>query len=111
MHARRLTHLPYLLPVPRVTLRPRQVNWKNVADNYSDGMHIPVAHPGLTRLFGRSYAIEAQDWIDKMSGVLQEPLSSNWSERMYQRLLPKVDHLPPQRQRQGWARAAIPSGP
>lgn len=88
-----------LVPQGRVTLRPRQVNWKNVADNYSDGMHIPVAHPGLTRLFGRSYAIEAQDWIDKMSGVLQEPLSSNWSERMYQRLLPKVDHLPPQRQR------------
>ena len=32
----------------------RAVNWKNVADNYSDGMHIPVAHPGLTRLFGPS---------------------------------------------------------
>jgi phenylpropionate dioxygenase-like ring-hydroxylating dioxygenase large terminal subunit len=30
----------------RVTLRPRHVNWKNVADNYSDGLHIPVAHPG-----------------------------------------------------------------
>ena len=44
-----------LVPQGRVTLRPRQVNWKNVADNYSDGMHIPVAHPGLTRLFGRSY--------------------------------------------------------
>ena len=67
------------------------MNWKNVADNYSDGMHIPVAHPGLTRLFGRSYAIEAQDWIDKMSGVLQDEISSNWSERLYQRLLPQVD--------------------
>ena len=88
-----------LVPQGRVTLRPRDVNWKNVADNYSDGMHIPVAHPGLTRLFGRSYAIEAQEWIDKMSGVLQEQVSSNWSERLYQRLLPQVDHLPPERQR------------
>ena len=71
-------------------MRPRDVNWKNVADNYSDGMHIPVAHPGLTRLFGRSYAIEAQDWIDKMSGVLQEKVSGNWSERLYQKVLPPV---------------------
>jgi phenylpropionate dioxygenase-like ring-hydroxylating dioxygenase large terminal subunit len=62
-------------------------------------MHIPVAHPGLTRLFGRSYAIEAQDWIDKMSGDLQDKISNNWSERMYQRLLPQVAHLPPERQR------------
>ena len=41
-----------LEPVGRVTLRPRKVNWKNVGDNYSDALHIPVAHPGLTRLFG-----------------------------------------------------------
>jgi len=75
------------------------VNWKNVADNYSDGMHIPVAHPGLTRLFGRSYAIEAQEWIDKMSGVVQDQISSNWSERKYQQLLPQVAHLPAERQR------------
>jgi len=88
-----------LVPQGRVTLRPRQVNWKNVADNYSDGMHIPVAHPGLTRLFGRSYAIEAKDWIDKMSGVVQEQISSNWSERKYQQLLPQVAHLPAERQR------------
>jgi phenylpropionate dioxygenase-like ring-hydroxylating dioxygenase large terminal subunit len=39
-----------LVPQGRVTLRPRSVNWKNVADNYSDGLHITVAHPGLTRL-------------------------------------------------------------
>ena len=48
----------------------RHVNWKNVADNYSDGLHIPVAHPGLMRIFGKSYAIEAREWVDKMSGEL-----------------------------------------
>jgi phenylpropionate dioxygenase-like ring-hydroxylating dioxygenase large terminal subunit len=88
-----------LVPQGRVTLRPRAVNWKNVADNYSDGMHITVAHPGLTRLFGHSYGIEAQPWVDKMWGVLREQPSSNWSERRYQQLLPTVDHLPPERQR------------
>jgi phenylpropionate dioxygenase-like ring-hydroxylating dioxygenase large terminal subunit len=88
-----------LVPQGRVTLRPRSVNWKNVADNYSDGMHIDVAHPGLSRLFGQNYGIEAQPWIDKMWGTLREKPSANWSERRYQKLLPVVDYLPPERQR------------
>jgi carnitine monooxygenase subunit len=88
-----------LTPLGRVTLRPRAVNWKNVADNYSDGLHIGVAHPGLTRLFGDSYCVEAGVWMDKMWGVLRDAPSSNWSERLYQRLLPPVAHLPPERQR------------
>jgi phenylpropionate dioxygenase-like ring-hydroxylating dioxygenase large terminal subunit len=88
-----------LVPQGRVTLRTRDVNWKNVADNYSDGLHITVAHPGLTRLFGHSYAVEAQPWIDRMSGSLVDVPSSNWSERHYQKLLPPVDTLAPQRRR------------
>ena len=88
-----------LVPQGRVTLRTRAVNWKNVGDNYSDGMHITVAHPGLTRLFGDGYGIEAQPWIDKMWGRLRDVQSSNWSERLYQKFLPKVDYLPPDRQR------------
>jgi phenylpropionate dioxygenase-like ring-hydroxylating dioxygenase large terminal subunit len=88
-----------LVPQGRVTLRPRQVNWKNVADNYSDGLHINIAHPGLTRLFGKGYGIEAQPWVDKMWGGLLDTPSSNWSERLYQRFLPRVEHLPPERQR------------
>jgi carnitine monooxygenase subunit len=88
-----------LVPFGRVTLRPRAVNWKNVADNFSDGLHINVAHPGLTRLFGKGYGIEARPWIDKMSGALRDTPSSNWSERLYQHLLPRVEHLPPERQR------------
>src|SRR3546814_769362 len=83
----------------RVTLRPREVNWKNVGDNYSDGLHIPVAHPGLTRLFGKSYGVEAEANVDRMWGDLIDRPSVNWSERMYQRLLPPVPHLPQANQR------------
>jgi carnitine monooxygenase subunit len=88
-----------LIPQGRVTLRPRSVNWKNIADNYSDGMHIDIAHPGLSRLFGHSYGIEAGEWLDKMWGSLRETPSTNWSERRYQKLLPHIDHLPAERQR------------
>jgi phenylpropionate dioxygenase-like ring-hydroxylating dioxygenase large terminal subunit len=88
-----------LQPMGRVTLRPRAVNWKNVADNYSDALHINVAHPGLTRLFGTGYGIEAMPWVDKMWGHLRDEPSRNLSERLYQKMLPAVPHLPPDRQR------------
>jgi len=76
-----------LVPLGPPRVQTRHVNWKNVADNYSDGLHIPVAHPGLMRIFGKSYAIEARDWVDKMSGELVEQPSPHASERMYQKLM------------------------
>jgi carnitine monooxygenase subunit len=94
---------PYRFPemkaFGRVTLRPRAVNWKNIADNYSDGLHIPIAHPGLTRLFGRGYGIEAEAHADRMWGDLVERPSANLSERAYQHFLPHIDHLPADKQR------------
>jgi phenylpropionate dioxygenase-like ring-hydroxylating dioxygenase large terminal subunit len=83
----------------RETLRPRQVNWKNVADNYSDGLHIAVAHPGLTRLFGNGYGVEAEEHVDRMWGALLDRPSSVLSERLYQRWLPESAHLPDAAQR------------
>lgn len=83
----------------RVTLRPRPLNWKTIADNYSDHLHIPVGHPGLTRLFGRNYRIEAKEWVDRMEGDLIEKDSANPSERAYQKLLPVAEHLPPSHRR------------
>ena len=83
----------------RVTVRPRQLNWKTLCDNYSDHLHIPVGHPGLTRLFGRNYRIDAQPYADRMQGDLVENESANPSERTYQRYLPRADHLPESHQR------------
>jgi phenylpropionate dioxygenase-like ring-hydroxylating dioxygenase large terminal subunit len=62
-------------------------------------LHIPVGHPGLTRLFGRNYRIEANAHVDRMEGDLIEKDSSSPSERAYQRLLPRVGHLPESHQR------------
>jgi phenylpropionate dioxygenase-like ring-hydroxylating dioxygenase large terminal subunit len=88
-----------LRAIGRVTLRPRALNWKTIADNYSDGLHIPVGHPGLTRLFGKGYRIEAEKHVDRMEGDLLDKPSANPSERAYQRLLPRVEHLPETHQR------------
>jgi phenylpropionate dioxygenase-like ring-hydroxylating dioxygenase large terminal subunit len=94
-----LYRLEELKPLGRVTMRVRRVNWKNVTDNYSDAMHIPVAHPGLSRLFGQTYGVEAQLWVDKMWGYLRDTPSSQLSERMYQKVLPRSPHLADDRQR------------
>jgi phenylpropionate dioxygenase-like ring-hydroxylating dioxygenase large terminal subunit len=88
-----------LRAIGRVTLRPRDLNWKTIADNYSDGLHIPVGHPGLTRLFGRNYHISAHEHVDRMDGELIDKPSENPSERAYQRHLPEVAHLPPSHRR------------
>ena len=82
-----------LRAIGRVTLRPRALNWKTIADNYSDGLHIPVGHPGLTRLFGRNYRISAHEHVDRMDGELIDKPSANPSERAYQHFLP-AEHLP-----------------
>jgi carnitine monooxygenase subunit len=91
--------LEELKPLGRLTMRVRHVNWKNVTDNYSDAMHITVAHPGLSRLFGQSYGVESKPWVDKMWGHLRDLPSSQVSERMYQAVLPNARHLPSDRQR------------
>ena len=88
-----------LRAIGRVTLRTRPLNWKTIADNYSDGLHIPVGHPGLTRLFGRNYKIEANQHVDRMEGELIETESANPAEALYQRLLPEAEHLPPSHRR------------
>ena len=88
-----------LRAIGRVTLRPRPLNWKTIADNYSDHLHIPVGHPGLTRLFARNYRIEAQPHVDRMEGDLVEKPSDNPSERAYQYFLPEAEHLPPSHRR------------
>ncbi len=74
--------------------RPRAVNWKNVGDNYSDNLHITVAHDGLTRLVGSSYRIENHGWADRLYGDVASGAKQNFWERFYTAHLPRVAHLP-----------------
>ena len=88
-----------LQPLGRVTLRPRHVNWKQIADNYVDALHIPVAHPGLSGLVGNTYGMEVGGDIHKMWGDVMETRKDSWSTRAYKNVLPKVEHLPEDKQR------------
>lgn len=83
-----------------VRSRPRALNWKNLCDNYSDNLHIPVAHPGLKRLFAGNYQTKAAGWVDWLGGPLAaDDAPASWSERMYRDLLPRAEHLPQENQR------------
>lgn len=90
---------PEMQPIMRVRSRPRALNWKNLCDNYSDNLHIPVAHPGLKRLFGTNYVTKAAGWVDWLGGPLAEDGRPSWSERLYRKLLPRAEHLPDDRQK------------
>ena len=54
---------------------------------------MPVAHPGLRRLFGDGYFVEAGAHADRLGGPLLDLARGSWSERLYQRLRPRAEHL------------------
>jgi len=71
------------------------INWKNSIDNYLEGYHIPVGHPGLLRMLdykryepqlGRRHA-----WI---SAPLRDKPSVVRRERLYQRLVRPMEAYP-----------------
>ena len=94
--------LEEMQPLGRVTMRPRNVNWKQVADNYIDALHIPIAHPGLSNFVGKSYGVEVSSnngYIHKMWGDGANIRKDNLSNRLYDKYLPHMDHLPDEKQR------------
>ena len=63
-------------------------NWKVVVDNYLEGYHVPVAHPGLMRLLDyKRYSVETAPAYAVYDAPLREKPSDNWAERLYQRLV------------------------
>ena len=48
---------------------------------------------------GNGYGVEASPHVDKLWGPIIDRASLNPSERAYQKYLPNVQHLPPERQR------------
>lgn len=90
-------------PLAPPRTRPRRVNWKNLTDNYSDNLHILPSHPGLRRMFGPNYVTLAGPWSDWLGGPLTDlEHTGSWSERLYAKLLPRVAHLPDDRQLYWW---------
>jgi carnitine monooxygenase subunit len=86
-------------PFGPIRTRIREVNWKNASDNYVDGLHIRVAHPSLDSLVGESYRLSVDRGIDKIFADIDRSGHIGASVEAYRTLLPRVDHLPDERQR------------
>jgi phenylpropionate dioxygenase-like ring-hydroxylating dioxygenase large terminal subunit len=63
-------------------------NWKVVAENYIEGYHIPIAHPGLMRMLDyKRYGAEVNEHYVWFEAPLRSKPSSNRLERLYARLV------------------------
>ena len=63
-------------------------NWKVVVENYLEGYHIPIAHPGLMRLLDyQRYDVEVHDDWAWFEAPMRDKPSDNRLERVYQRLV------------------------
>jgi phenylpropionate dioxygenase-like ring-hydroxylating dioxygenase large terminal subunit len=86
-------------PLRRIGVRLREVNWKNACDNYCDALHIPVAHRGLNDLIGPTYRLSIDRGVFKIFGDIETGRLASKSNNAYRAVLPRVDHLPEERQK------------
>jgi Rieske 2Fe-2S family protein len=69
-------------------------NWKVAVDNYLEGYHIPVAHPGLMRLLDyQRYTVETHPGYAYYEAPLRDSPSANRMERLYQRVVKPMPGL------------------
>jgi Rieske 2Fe-2S family protein len=69
-------------------------NWKVVAENYLEGYHIPIAHPGLMRMLDyKHYDVEVHEHYVWFDAPLRRKRSSNRLERAYAQLVEPMPGL------------------
>jgi choline monooxygenase len=72
-------------------------NWKIIADNYIEGYHIPIAHPGLMRMLDyKHYDVEVNEHYVWFQAPLRGKPSSNWLERTYAQMVTPMPGLRPE---------------
>ncbi|TDQ84221.1 phenylpropionate dioxygenase-like ring-hydroxylating dioxygenase large terminal subunit [Dongia mobilis] len=76
-------------------------NWKIAVDNNLENYHVPVGHPGYHRLLDSDLAgVINRHGVAHSVSVLKDKPSSNWAERMYQKMAPEVlEELDPETRR------------
>ena len=87
----------------------RPYNWKVIHDIDNEGYHVPVGHPSLQQLYGKSYVDRIENGLPISTAVINEKPAQLWSVRNYQTLLPKFDHLPEHRQKSWWYIGLFPN--
>ena len=72
------------------------VNWKIVVDNYLEGYHVPIAHPGLMRMYDyKNYEADVRDGYVWFEAPLRDNPAGTRTERLYRRLVRPMPGLEP----------------
>jgi phenylpropionate dioxygenase-like ring-hydroxylating dioxygenase large terminal subunit/AcrR family transcriptional regulator len=104
-YAKELKHYRFeeLVPVGELSFQETGADWKNVWDNYLEGYHFNIGHPGLAGLMSGQYDLETRtaEHVARLSHSLRDGVSNSWSGRMYQKLLERPQHLP-ESMRENW---------
>ncbi len=74
------------------------VNWKIYHDIDNEGYHVPIGHPTLQQLYGKSYIDSYLGDIPVSKGRFNERIGTLWSVKHYRNLMPKFEHLSEERQ-------------
>jgi len=92
-----------MVPLGPISVDVWPVDWKIAMDNYLESYHVPIGHPGLFRMFSPDYDDQASvPGVARGVSWLRDTESSNWSERMYQRLIGRAATQLPEAQRRCW---------
>ncbi len=84
------------LPASQDWTSELEVNWKSVRDVDNEGYHVPLAHPGLQDLYGRTYRdIFLPDGLTFSIGWFGDAPGKGWSVRNYVRISSPRQDLPP----------------
>jgi phenylpropionate dioxygenase-like ring-hydroxylating dioxygenase large terminal subunit len=88
--------IPSLVPFSS-TGGQQPVNWKLVIDNYLEGYHVPIAHPGLMRMldYGR-YEAEVREHHVWFEAPLRDRPAGTRMERLYRSLVRPMPGLEPE---------------
>ena len=71
------------------------VNWKSVRDVDNEGYHVPMAHPALQDLYGRTYRdLHLDGGLNVSIGSFGDAPARRWSVKMYLALAERQDWLP-----------------
>lgn len=87
----------------------RPYNWKIIHDIDNEGYHVPVGHPSLQQLYGKSYVDTDINGLAVSYAYINEKPARLWSVKSYQKLLPEFDHLPEQNQKLWFYGTLFPS--
>ncbi|MDB5664747.1 aromatic ring-hydroxylating dioxygenase subunit alpha [Cypionkella sp.] len=71
------------------------VNWKSVRDVDNEGYHVPMAHPALQDLYGRTYRdLHLPGGLSVSIGSFGDAPARRWSVKMYLAITERQEWLP-----------------